>query len=285
MQTNPKFAFFGTPYVARDTLAYLAEHGFVPTVVVTSPDVLRGRGLALTPTDTKLWALEHHIPVVTPENIDAHACEEIVSYGCIYGVVVAYGKILTSELIESFPQGLINVHYSLLPKYRGASPVESALLAGDTVTGVALQKLVRELDAGDLLAVQEVAIQPNETTRELRPRLIQIGAELLVATLPKYLAGEIKGEPQDSVRATRARKISKSEGELNLTDPAEQNWNKYRAYAESPGTYFFVDKGNVRMRVKITKAALKNGVFTVERVIPEGKKEMNYAEFVSRSRI
>jgi methionyl-tRNA formyltransferase len=283
MPSTPPFAFFGTPYVARDTLAILAEHGFVPTVVVTGPDRAKGRGLMLTPSEAKAWALEHAIPLLTPEKVDAEAVDAIKKYQCEYGIVVAYGKILPQELIDAFPLGLINVHYSLLPKYRGASPVESALLAGDAVTGVALQKLVRELDAGDLIAVEEVAILPNETTRELRPRLIRIGADLLVETLPAYLAGNVRLVPQEHARASRACKITKAEGELDLSASAQENWNRYRAYAESPGTYFFLDNQGSKVRVKIVKARLDNGAFVVERVIPEGKKEMDYADF-ARSR-
>lgn len=267
-----KFIYFSTPYVGRDTLAYLLAHGYRPEAVVTSPDAPRGRGYVMTPSETKALALEHAIPVLTPEKIDAEAIGAIAAYGCEYAIVVAYGKILPQELIDIFPLGLINVHYSLLPKYRGASPVESALLNGDTVTGVALQKLVRELDAGDILAIKEVAIEPYETTRELRPRLVQIGAELLVEILPKFEAGELSLTPQNAADATRARKIKKEEGELDLAGDASLNWRKYRAFAEGPGTYFFKDG----KRIKIVKAAYKNDAFVVERVIPEGKPETDY---------
>ncbi|MEJ0053312.1 MAG: methionyl-tRNA formyltransferase [bacterium] len=280
MANSSKFAYFGTPYVARDTLAFLCEQGFVPAVVITGPDAPRGRGLVLTPPETKTWALERGIPVLTPPKIDPAAIEAIENYGCEYGIVVAYGKILPQALIDIFPKGLINVHYSLLPKYRGASPVESALLAGEAVTGVALQKLALELDAGDILAMEEVAVASDETTKELRPRLIKAGARLLAGTLPRYLAGELIGTPQDHTLATRARKIPKTEGELDLGAPMETNWRKYRAFAESPGTYFFTKKDGMRMRIKITKASFKDGAFAVERVIPEGKREMAYGDFL-----
>jgi len=279
--SNPKFAFFGTPYVAADTLAILVERGFAPAVVITSPDAPKGRGLVLTPCETKTFALRHSLPVLTPTKLDAEAIEAIKGYGCEYGIVVAYGKILPDALIQLFPKGLLNVHYSLLPKYRGASPVEAALLAGDAVTGVAVQKLVHELDAGDIIAIKEVAIEPEETTKELRPRLVGLGAELLAGVLPSYLAGEAAGTPQDASAATRSRKIAKADGELDLAGPAEENWRKYRAYAESPGTYFFTQKDGVKTRMKITKAKLVEGKFIVERVIPEGKREMAYQDTIS----
>jgi methionyl-tRNA formyltransferase len=277
---NKKFAYFGTPYVARDTLEILLARGFTPAVVVTSPDARKGRGLALQPSETKELASERGITVLSPERLDDAAVREISAYQCEYGVVVAYGKILPQKLIDAFPLGLLNIHYSLLPKYRGASPVESALLNDERVTGVTIQKMVHELDAGDLLAIKDVAITPNETTKELRPRLIEIGAELLAETLPLFESGAATFAPQNNADATRCGKIKKEEGLLTLTDDAKKNWNKYRAYAESPGTYFFMKKNDKEVRVKIVKASLSpSGEFVVERIIPEGKREMNYADF------
>jgi methionyl-tRNA formyltransferase len=286
MTNNPTFAFFGTPYVSRDTLAILAERGYVPTVVITSPARPRGRGMVLTPSETEVWAREHGIPVLTPEKIDETAIQAIAAYGCAYALVVAYGKILPEALITAFPQGVLNIHYSLLPKYRGASPVEAALLNGDTVTGVAIQKMVYQLDAGDVIALQEVPIEPTETTRELRPRLVTIGAEILADILPQYLAGELPGTPQNHEAATKCGKIRKEDGELHLTqnDPenSQLNWNKYRAYAESPGTFFFAERDGNPIRVKIKTATLSNGVFTPDRIVPEGKNEQSFSDFAAK---
>jgi methionyl-tRNA formyltransferase len=276
----PKFAFFGTPYVARDTLALLVERGFSPALVVSSPDARRGRGMTLTPSETSAYAKEQKLPLLTPEKLDAAALEEIRSYGCDFAIVVAYGKIFPQSLIDAFPKGAVNVHYSLLPKYRGASPVEAALLAGDSVTGVAVQKMAKKLDAGDILAAREVAILPEETTRELRPRLIREGAELLADILPAFAEGTLPAIPQDEAHATHSGKISKEEGLLDLNDDARLNWNKYRAYAESPGTYFYMDRNGTQVRVKIKTARFENGRFIPDRVVPEGKKETNYADLI-----
>lgn len=269
---HKKFVYFGTPYVARDTLAALVAAGYEPSLVVTSPDAPRGRGMTLTPCETKAFALEKGLPVLSPEKLTHEVVEEIKAVGAEYAVVVAYGKLLRQSLIDAFPMGAMNVHYSLLPKYRGASPVEAALLAGDTVTGVAIQKLVKEMDAGDVLAMREVAIEDMETTRELRPRLITEGAELLIEILPAFEAGDIRPTAQDHAAATFAKKIAKSEGELDLAGDASLNWRKYRAFAESPGTYFFKDG----KRVKIKTASFENGIFTPVRVVPEGKNETDY---------
>jgi methionyl-tRNA formyltransferase len=280
-----KFAFFGTPYVARDTLATLVKAGYTPTVVVTSPDRPKGRGLELLPCETKAWALEAGIPVLSPETLDEAATAEIAEFGCSYAIVVAYGKILPTPLIDSFPKGMLNVHYSLLPKYRGASPVEGALLNGDTVTGVAIQKLVPELDAGDILAMHEEEILPDDTTKTLRARLIELGADLLIDSLPEFIRGDASFTPQDHTAATRTRKIKKEAGELSLAnqtaDESRENWNKYRAYAESPGTYFFAERSGKTFRTKIKEAEFVGGEFRPVRVTPEGKSELSYADFLA----
>ncbi len=273
------FAYFGTPYVSRDTLAILLERGLVPAVVVTSPDAPRGRGLVLTPSETKALALEKGLPVLTPEKLDEAALAEIASYGCELAIVVAYGKILPQALIDMFPKGVLNIHYSLLPKYRGASPVEAALLNGDPETGVTIQKMVFELDAGDVIAVEKTEIGKAETTKELRARLITLGAELLAKILPEYVSGEIVPVPQDHSLATRSGKMKKEDGLISLSDDAMKNWNKYRAYAEWPGTYFFVQKNDKDMRVKIVSAKYENGAFAPVRVTHEGKNEMAYEDF------
>jgi methionyl-tRNA formyltransferase len=272
MNQLSSFAYFGTPKVSSDTLAKLIEHNFIPTIVITSPDAPKGRGLAFEPSEVKKFALAHSVPVMTPEKLDTETILEIKNKNCDYAIVVAYGKIFPSELIEIFPKGVLNVHYSLLPKHRGATPLESAFLSGDTITGVTVQKMVREVDAGDILAQESTPIAPTETVRELRPRLIALGAQLLADTLPNYLNGDLIPIKQDSSLASHTQKIKKEDGLLDITAPAKENWNKYRAYADGIGTYFF-ENGK---RIKIVRASFKNGKFIVERIIPEGKREMDY---------
>ena len=279
MSTPSRFAYFGTPTVASETLATLIEHGFIPAVVVTSPDAPRGRGLVLTPSPVKTLARTHGLPVLTPEKLDEEALAAVRAHDCDYALVVAYGKIFPEELINAFPKGVINVHYSLLPKYRGATPLETALLAGESETGVTIQKMVKEMDAGDIIAQESTVIAPDETARELRPRLISMGAKLLAASLPGYLAGDIALVPQDASLATRARKLKKEDGLLDLSAPALENWHKYRAYADSIGTYFF-ENGK---RMKITNAEFTYGEFRILSVIPEGKREMSFADFSKKN--
>lgn len=273
----PRFAYFGTPYVARDTLELLSAAGYVPTVVITNPAAPKGRGLALTSSDTEVWAKEHRIPVLTPAKLDATVIEQISAYECEFGIAVAYGKIIPQALIDAFPKGILNIHYSLLPKYRGASPVEMALRNGDPMTGVTIQQMVYELDAGDILAQRQVSIAETDTTRTLRPVLIKEGAGLLIQTLPKFVAGEIDPIPQHSILASRAPKISKAEGELSFEVDGRQNWNTYRGLIESPGTYFYAEKDGKSIRVKVAEAQLIDGEFVITRIVPEGKSEQPFA--------
>ena len=205
------FAFFGTPTVARDTLAILLKHGFRPTIVVTNPDKPRGRGLTISPSPVKELAEEHHIPTITPNSLKENILDTIHACHAEYAIVVAYGKIFPESLITAFPKGVFNIHYSLLPRYRGASPVETALRSGETVIGVSIQKMVYELDAGDIFAAQSITIHKEETARELLPRLVQLGAELLMRTLPLIFSGALHGVKQDSTLATHTRKIKKED--------------------------------------------------------------------------
>ena len=267
-----KFIFFGTPDVAKDTLEYLVESGLCPLAVVTNPDAPKGRGHVMTPSPTKEYAVAKGLPVLTPDSLNEEFMKEVGALGADLAIVVAYGKILPEVLINSFPQGVLNIHYSLLPRWRGAAPVEYALLNNDQETGVTIQKMIKELDAGDIVAVRRVTIEENDTTVTLRPRLIKLGAELLIETLPLYLAGEIEATPQKASAVTFAPKLKKEAGEIKLDDDSQLNWNKYRAFAVWPGTYFF--KGG--KRYKVTDASFKDGVFQIEKVIPEGGREIDW---------
>lgn len=260
------FIFFGTPDVSRDTLAHLYESGFKPVAVVTNPDAPKGRGQEMAATPVKEWALAHNLPVVT-------SLTEVEAIKADLAIVVSYGKILPEALIQSFPLGVLNIHYSLLPRYRGAAPIEAALLNGDKETGVTIQRMVRKLDAGDVVAVEKINIEPADTTPELKQKLIKLGAELLVKILPDYVAGKLTLIPQDEALATHFGKIDKSAGELDLSAPDEENWRKYRAYRGGIGTYFFKDG----QRIKITVAHFNpEEGFVIDRVIPAGGKETDY---------
>ncbi len=266
------FAFFGTPDVARETLEILKQSGFLPSLIVTSPDARVGRKMIMTPPPAKVWATQNNIPCIQPEKFNEEFTLKLSTFNFQLFIVVAYGKIIPKNILELPKLGSINIHYSLLPKYRGASPVESAILNGDTVTGISIQQMEHKMDAGPILTEEKVNIMSDETTPELRTRLIKIGGELLVKTLPKLIASEIKPMSQDESRATHCAKIKKEDGLIDLNDDAIKNYNKFRAYAHWPRIFFFKDS----KRIIITKAKLENGNFIIKKVIPEGGKEVDF---------
>lgn len=203
---------------------------------VTKPDAPVGRGRELTAPPVKLLAQKHNIPVLQPEKLDAKFAEHINSLRSDAGVVVSYGKIIPQPILDLFPQGLINIHASLLPKYRGASPIESSILNGDSKTGVSLMKLDAGMDTGPVYATNEIPLNGTETAPELYGRLAELGAETLAAHLDEILGGELKAVPQDDSAATEAPMIRKSDGEINWTQPAGQIERQIRAYLGWPGS-------------------------------------------------
>jgi methionyl-tRNA formyltransferase len=271
-----KFAFFGTPEVARETLEMLFKSEYKPSVIITSPDRRSGRGMQMAESPVSIWAKEHNIKILKPEKIDDDFIKEFESFGVDLSIVIAYGKIIPEALIDLPRLGTINIHYSLLPRYRGASPVEETLLNDDKKTGVSIQQMKFRLDSGPIIKDKEVDIEENEVKTDLLKRLTMIGGELLVKTLPEIFEGKINLEMQDESKATYCKKIRKEDGLLNLDSNAKANYNKYRAFYGWPGTYFF--KNN--KRIKITKAKYENDSFIIERVIPEGKKEISYSDFL-----
>jgi len=280
------FVFFGTPDVASETLEILKQSGFLPSIIVTAPDRPAGRKMVLTPPPVKTWAIENNIPFIQPEKLTPSAFGiSPLSRGRIDGyvfdlaIVVAYGKILSEEIINMPKYGSINIHYSLLPKYRGASPVESAILNGDTETGIAIQKMVYKMDAGPIIAMEKVAINPDEHATELRKRLIKVGGDLLVKTLNTNPTPYQRLQIQDETQATNCKKIKKEDGLLNEADSEEQKYNKFRAYSLWPRTFFFKDD----KRIIITDAKLEDGKFVIKKVLPEGKKEISYLDFLKNN--
>lgn len=266
------FVFWGTPDVASKTLDILKENGYLPSLIITSIDKPQGRKMIITPSPVKTWATENNIPYLQPEKIAPEFIEELKKLNIDLFIVVAYGKIIPEVLINTPKLGTINIHYSLLPKYRGASPVEACLLNGDTKTGVSIQQMAFKLDSGDIIAEEKLNIDINDTKVELKEKLIKIGGILLCKIIPDIINRKIHPKIQDESKVTFCGKIKKENGEINPIGNDKENWNKYRAFFGWPGVFFFKDG----KRIKITKARYENDSFIIERVIPEGKKETTW---------
>jgi len=282
---NINFIFFGTPDVASETLEILKQNSYLPSLIITSPDKPQGRKMIVTPPPVKIWAIENNIPYLQPEKLNEEFTRELEARSYNLFVVVAYGKIIPEKILNMPKFGSINIHYSLLPKYRGASPVESAILNGDTETGVTIQKMAFKLDSGAIITQEKVSVFPDEKVFELRKRLIKIGGELLVKTLqtPSFLPlakGEVSkavGVKQDESQATFCKKIKKEDGLVNLEEePPNVLYNKFRAYTHWPRVFFFKNS----KRIIITDAELTEGKFVIKKILPEGKKEIKYEEFL-----
>ncbi|MEI6022498.1 MAG: methionyl-tRNA formyltransferase [bacterium] len=274
-----KIAFFGTPAFTVDFLDSLKNAGLTPSAIITNPDRPVGRGMHIESPAPKHWGDYEHIPVYQPERITPEYIEQLQKEHFDLFVVVAYGKILPEALIQLPTYGTINVHYSLLPKYRGATPVESAILHGDAVTGIAIQQMVYELDAGDIIAQQELAIAPDDTTGSLRAKLNTLAVAILPQTIQDIFLHNTHPIPQDTRHISKTKKITKEHGEINLDDDPIELDRKYRAYFGWPGLYFYTKKEGITKRVKIVEAHFVGGNFIIDTVIPENGKRISFTDF------
>jgi methionyl-tRNA formyltransferase len=225
-----RIVFFGTPEFSVPTLRALLASRHRVVAAVTQPDRPRGRGNQVSPSPVKAVALEHGLPVLQPEKMrDETFLAALRALDADLGVVAAYGRILT-ELILAAPRlGMINVHASLLPRWRGAAPVHRAIMAGDVETGVTIMRVVRELDAGPMLAIDRVPIGPSQTTGEVERTLADVGARLLIETVERLAEGPVSEEPQPATGITYADRVTKEDAPIFWWRPAVQIHNQVRA--------------------------------------------------------
>jgi len=235
-----RIVFFGSPAAALPSLEALLGAGHTVELVVTQPDKPAGRGRRLVPSVVKVFAVERGIPVIEPARIrtDEAARERIAAAGPDVNVVVAYGQIIP-RAIHYFPLNhSLNVHFSLLPKYRGAAPVQWTVLNGDAESGVTIIELNDRMDEGDILAREQVAVEPRESAAALEGRLAVLGAGLLVSTLARL--DRLPRLRQDDAQASLAPKIRKEDGRIDWTRPAGEIDRRVLALAERPGVFTFV---------------------------------------------
>lgn len=287
MHSSPiSFVFFGTGPLAESVLATLIREGFTPTLVVTKPDAPQGRHMEIRAPHIKTWCEMKGIPIYQPETL-----RELPSNSPLFAkpfdvaIVASYGKIIPEEVLSIPKEGFLNVHPSLLPLYRGASPIESALLDGAMTTGVSIIKLDAEMDHGPILAQSAFMINPQETAGTMEVTCGQLGGELLVQSLPHYLDGTLTPKEQDHSRATFCKKIEKTLGEITLETKADEVQRKFRALTPWPGLYFFHTHNNKQIRVKVAlvdlSAQITGGIAKdiILKVIPEGKAVMDFESF------
>jgi len=280
MKHETKIVFFGTPEFGTIILEGLIKANYKPFLVITAPDKPVGRKQILTPPPVKSLIMEHeawNIPILQPEKLDSSFKFQVSGLKPDLIVVAAYGQILPQEILEIPKYGCLNVHPSLLPKYRGPSPIQYTILNGDKETGLTIILMDEKIDHGPILAKREWEILNSKITyEELHNKLADLGAKLLVETIPKWIKGEIKPAPQDETRATYTKILKKEDGKIDWEKSAEEIERQVRAFTPWPGTYT-IYKGK---RLKILEAETSNNQLIIKEVQLEGKKAMNFEEFL-----
>lgn len=297
--------FMGTPEFSATILAGLIEKKYHIVGVVTREDKPVGRKQEVEESPVKKKALEYKLPIEQPGKFDQAAIEKIKSLKPDLIIVAAYGKILSKEVLGIPGLGCINVHASLLPKWRGASPIQNALLSGATETGVTLMLMDEGMDTGNILAQEKVAIAPDDTQASLESRLAEVSRDFLLETLPLWIERTIIPEPQDHTEATLCQLIEREDGHILWTDEAEAIYNRFRALYPWPGIFTFWKKGDEFLRLKLSRISFQKqspqilhpigqvfevgekvgvqtgeGIVFLEAVQLEGKTEMPIAEFL-----
>ncbi|HET6614752.1 MAG TPA: methionyl-tRNA formyltransferase [Dehalococcoidia bacterium] len=244
-----RIVFLGSPEFALPALQKLIDDGHEIVGVFTQPDKPAGRGRKLVAPPVKLLAQEHGLPVFQPKSISKpDSVEQMRALKPEVGVLAAYGQILRQPVLDVPPLGILNVHASLLPRWRGAAPIPASILAGDAMTGATIMKVVLALDAGPMIAATEVAIEQDDTTASLTPRVAEAGAALLIDVLPRWADGTLEAAPQDDALATYAPQIKKSDALIAWArDDAETIARMVRAYNPWPVAYTLLDGALLRI--------------------------------------
>ncbi len=252
-----KYVFFGTPKFAAIVLEKLINTGYVPKAVICNPDEPVGRKQILTPLPVKVLADKNKIPILQPEKLRGNSefLNQLKNLKPDLAIVAAYGKILPKEILEIPKHGFINVHGSLLPKYRGASPIQSAVLNGDKETGITIMKIDKEIDHGSIISNVKIQISNDDTFESLSQKLAISGADLLIKIIPDYIFGKIKSIKQDHSKATYTKIIKKEDGKIDWSKSAEEIERMTRAFYPWPTVYTFV---NLKKLLKILEAGVLN---------------------------
>lgn len=276
---NIKIIFFGTPYyvipileaINRNFRINKYEKGLI--AVVTQPPKPAGRGNKLEYSAVDTWAHRHDIPIIN--NLEDMPAADL-------GVVASYGKIIPKSVIEQFKYGILNVHPSLLPKYRGASPVQETLKNGDTITGLTIIKMDEKMDHGPIVSSFKEEILEDDDTETLRDRLFKKSADFLVELIPSFIKGKIKLKPQNHEEATFTKIITKQDGfvePIQLTKDPERLLSLIKAMAPWPGVWTLIELNGQEKRLKILKAHIEDAKLVLDEVHLEGKNPVSWKQF------
>lgn len=242
--------FFGTPEFSAIVLQKLIDIGYKPACVVTAPDKPVGRKQELTPTPVKSLIMEHktwNIKILQPEKLDSEFANKLKPNAYDLFIVAAYGKIIPADILKIPKYGTLNIHPSLLPLYRGPSPIQAVILNGNQKTGVTIMKMDEKMDHGPIVAQRELKIKNQDTFKTLGEKLFDSGAELLIEILPDYIAGKIKPKEQNHKKATYTKIIKKEDGHIDWSKPADYIESQLRAFTPWPGIYTFFN--NKRLKI------------------------------------
>ena len=279
---NTKIVFFGNSAFSVFCLDELKNLVTVPSLIITSPDSKAGRGLKLEANPVKLWAIKNNIEFLTPAKLDPDFLNVLRSRFYDIFLVASYGKIIPRNIIDLPKYGTLNIHPSLLPKYRGPSPLQKQILNDEKDIGVTVMKMDEQVDHGSIIAQEKISIM-NWPVRfeDFEEITAKVGTELFAKILPDWTAGKITLQEQNHTDATFTKKVEKNDGLLDLEfSKSHENYLKTRAYSLWPGTFFFINKGGQKFRVIIKESEYVDGKFIIKKVLPEGKKEMLYQDFL-----
>ncbi len=276
-----KYVFFGTPDIARQSLEALAAGGALPELIVTAPPRRQGRGMHVEETPVTEFAREYDIPTITPEKITAEVIELLAAAGpWDFFFVVAYGKILPTTLLNIVDGKVLNLHPSLLPLYRGPSPLESVLLSDDIETGVTIMELDKEVDHGPIVAQVAFSLPEDMDIETLTAKSAAEGIALFMNAIEQYLSEEIIPTPQRHEHATLTRKYAKTDCSIDDVTDDWQKWKIFRAFGIRGWVHFTTERHGRPLKVKITKASYQDEAFVIEEVIPENGKRQSYGSFL-----
>lgn len=277
-----KIIFFGTSIFSVEVLEQFKMRGMIPDAIVTTIDKPQGRKMILTPPPAKIWAMENNIKVFQYEKLK-DSVDELKNLNPDLFIVASYGKIIPQAVLDIPSKGALNIHPSLLPEYRGPSPLQTCILDDSKNIGVTIIKMDAEMDHGPIVAMSRVEIQNWPVNiLELKKILADEGAKILMEALLSYLNGSVKLQEQDHSKATFTKKITKADGEIDLNGDQWKNYLKTLAFFGWPGTFYFTERHGKKIRVKINSASFdkENNKLVIEKVTPEGGREMGYEDFL-----